>query len=154
MYQPMANCAAKSIRRIACRLIAMPLVVTTLVIVLVFLYLRMNRQARLRWVRQIDLPGLWREQDSGAARIPRELRLLGGIAAGDYLLIEGQREQRGQWVFRGDQLLLTTDQGQTEVYVLRLFKPGQISLQAGEGDTRLFQKQADNVVSIQRLPRD
>jgi hypothetical protein len=82
------------------------------------------------------------------------LRLLGGIAAGDYLLIEGQREQRGQWVFRGDQLLLTTDQGQTEVYVLRLFKPGQISLQAGEGDTRLFQKQADNVVSMQRPPRD
>ena len=114
MYQPMANCAAKSIRRIACRLIAMPLVVTVLVIVLVFLYLRMNRQARLRWVRQIDLPGLWREQDSGAARIPRELRLLGSIAAGDYLLIEGQREQRGQWVFRGDQLLLTTDQGQTK----------------------------------------
>ena len=84
MYQPMANCAGKNIHRTACRLIAMPLVVTALVIVLVFLYLRMNRQARLRWVRQIDLPGLWREQDSGAARIPRELRLLGGIAAGDH----------------------------------------------------------------------
>jgi hypothetical protein len=51
-------------------------------------------------------------------------------------------------------LLLTTEQGQTEVYVLRLFKPGQISLQAGESDTRLFQKQTDNVISMQRPPRD
>ena len=132
----------------------MPLLVTTIVIVLVFVYLQMNRRARLRWVREIDLPGLWHEQDSGSSRIPRELRLLGGIAKGDYRLLEGERERRGQWRFQGDQLLLTPEQGEVEVFVLRLFKPGQISLQAAGGEARLFHKQADNVVSMQRPPRD
>ena len=132
----------------------MPLLVTTLVIVLVFVFLRMNRQARLRWLRQVDLPGLWHEQDSGSARTPRELRLLGGLATGDYRLLEREHEQRGQWRFQGDQLLLTPEQGEVEVFSLRLFKPGQISLQGAEGDARLFHKQADNVVSMQRSPRD
>jgi hypothetical protein len=132
----------------------MPLLITTLVIVLVFVFLRINRQARLRWLRQVDLPGLWHEQDSGSARIPRELRLLGSIASGDYRLLEGEREQRGQWRFQGDQLLLTAEQGEDEVFSLRLFKPGQISLQGAGGDARLFHKQADNVVSMQRPPID
>jgi len=121
---------------------------------LVFVFLRMNRQARLRWLRQVDLPGLWHEQDSGSARTPRELRLLGGLATGDYRLLEREHEQRGQWRFQGDQLLLTPEQGEVEVFSLRLFKPGQISLQGAEGDARLFHKQADNVVSMQRSPRD
>jgi len=132
----------------------MPLLVTTLVIVLVFVFIRINRQARLRWLRQVDLPGLWHEQDSGSALANRELRLLGGIANGDYRLLEGEREQLGQWRFQGDQLLLTPEQGEVEVFSLRLFKPGQISLQGAEGDARLFHKQADNVVSMQRFPRD
>ena len=132
----------------------MPLLVTTLVIVLVFVFLRMNRQARLRWLRQVDLPGLWHEQDSGSARTPRELRLLGSIATGDYRLLEGEHEQRGQWRFQGDELLLTPEQGEVEAFSLRLFKSGQISLQGAEGDARLFHKQADNVVSMQRSPRD
>ena len=132
----------------------MPLLVTTLVIVLVFVFLRMNRQARLRWLRQVDLPGLWHEQDSGSARTPRELRLLGSIATGDYRLLEGEHEQRGQWRLQGDELLLTPEQGEVEAFSLRLFKSGQISLQGAEGDARLFHKKVDNVVSMQRFPRD
>ena len=63
----------------------MSVVVTAAVVVLVFIYLRMNRQARLRWLQQIDLPGLWREQVKTGQAEASELRLLGGIASGEYL---------------------------------------------------------------------
>ena len=88
----------------------MSVVVTVAVVVLVFIYLRMNRQARLRWLRQIDLPGLWREQANTEGAVASELRLLGGIASGDYLLLRGSQEQRGHWQFRGDELVLSPRQ--------------------------------------------
>ena len=132
----------------------MSVVVTVAVVVLVFIYLRMKRQARLRWLRQIDLPGLWREQAKTEGAVASELRLLGGIASGDYLLLRGSQEQRGHWQFRGDELVLSPRQGDSQTLRLRLFKPGEISLQDVDGNARLFHKQADNVVSLQPSGKD
>lgn len=132
----------------------MSLALTAAVVVLVFIYLRMNRQARLRWIRQIDLPGLWHEQSVADNAEPWEIRLFGGAAAGDYLLLQGVQEQRGHWQFRGDRLLLSPSQVDTIALTLRLFKPGEISLQGAEGNARLFHKQADNVVSLQPPNKD
>jgi hypothetical protein len=80
--------------------------------------------------------------------------LLGGAAAGDYLLLQGVQEQRGYWQFRGDRLLLSPSQGDPITLTLRLFKPGEISLQGADGKARLFHKQADNVVSLQPPNKD
>ena len=132
----------------------MSAVVTAAVVVLVFIYLRMNRQARLRWLQQIDLPGLWREQVKTGQAEASELRLLGGIASGEYRLLEGDEEQRGQWQFRGDELVLSPRQGDTRALTLRLFKPGEISLQDASGTAQLFHKQTDNVVSLQPPSKD
>ena len=132
----------------------MSLVVTVAVIALVYVYVLMNRQARLRWLQQIDLPGLWREQSTEQAEAQgaqlRELRLLGGMASGDYWLLHNGHERRGRWHFRGDELSLSDQQGEAQKLVLRVFRPGEISLQGPDGKARLFYKQIDNVVSLHK----
>lgn len=128
----------------------MSLVVTVAVIALVYVYVRMNRQARLRWLQQIDLPGLWLEQSELQGAELRELRLLGGMASGDYWLLHNGQERRGRWHFRGDELSLSDQQGGAQKLTLRVFRPGAISLQGADGKARLFHKQIDNVVSLHK----
>jgi hypothetical protein len=125
----------------------MSLVVVVAVTFVVFLYVRMNRQARQNWLAQLDLPGRWQadagEQESDAL----ELTLHGGLDRGEFVLQQGEQPWRGQWRLLGHTLTLSGD-GREQAFDLHLFKPGNIGLEDDQGERHVLFKAADNVVPL------
>lgn len=133
----------------------MSLLVVVLIAGLVFFYVRGTRQARLGWLRKLDLPGRWlavpAEGDTAdEAGDAEELILKGQIAQGDYVWVQQGKIQQGRWRVSGSQLELQQSGETSQVLDLHLFKPGQIGLEDQEGRRRLFHKALDNVVPLRR----
>jgi len=115
----------------------------------VFFFFQSNRRERNRWLKKLDLLGRWQLQDQEA-----ELVLNGRLDQGQFRYVtppqEGvSREIKGQWVVRGSQLELRSEQT-LQVMQLVYLAPGQIGLQDESGERFVYAKVQDNVVPLRR----
>jgi len=115
----------------------------------VFFFFQSNRRERNRWLKKLDLLGRWQLQDQEA-----ELVLNGRFDQGQFRYVtppqEGvSREIKGQWVVRGSQLELRSEQT-LQVMQLVYLAPGQIGLQDESGERFVYAKVQDNVVPLRR----
>ena len=135
----------------------MQMVVVAFVAICIFLYMRSKHLARRRWLQRLDLPGLWHWQDGKAT-----LTLTGGYERGRFTAVElaeerderegsvGEpREIEGEWSLSGHHLTLTAP-GYAQTLELTLYQPGSIGLEDETGVRRAYQKEASNVVPLNR----
>ena len=121
------------------------------VTVLVVAWVRGARRQRLRWLRKLDLPGIWHWQgESGVARAGR-LELTGELDGGDYRVVDPDSEERGTWALQGHRLLLTPNGGVDAIgYDLRFFDDGKIGIDGPGRERRIYAKERSNVVPLRR----
>lgn len=124
----------------------MSLLVVVAIGFVVYLYVRMNRQARQNWLQKLDLPGRWLTEDGDEGH-SLELTLNGDLDAGNFALQEADKQRRGTWRLVGHTLTLTSNQAE-QAFDLHLFKPGNIGLEAAQGERHILHKAADNVVPL------
>ena len=130
----------------------MSLVVAILVAALAYLYIRSNRQAKIRWHSRLNLPGVWRSPESELGAASHELRLAGNFEGGDFVEVvsagDGPSQTRkGRWRLVGNALVLTTSDEERRFQV-HLFQPGYIGLEQNQAERLVLRKQADNVVPL------
>lgn len=118
------------------------LLIVIAVAVIAVIWIRGARRNRLVWLKKLNLPGRWRCDDG-------ELALEGELNGGRYRLNDGAREESGRWLLEGNDLLLVSDRaaGQRR-YVLRYFGPGKIGVDGPGLPRRVYERIADNVVTL------
>ena len=141
----------------------MSLLVVIGVALIVYLYVRTNRLARLKWHAKLDLPGQWilvSGADSESASPESSVHFSGNqsqvrfqindLQQGDFHTLLGfdSHISSGEWVVQGSKLLLTADPARASTFVLHLFQPGQLGLEDTDGKRIILHKQANNVVSL------
>ena len=138
---------------------------------LAFFYVRLNRQARLNWLKKVNLVGRWQLQTGGESHREEaqretegerivELSFLGtgpDLDAGQVTLTHvdasgGQRTEVTRWQLVGHTLTIEIA-GVPARFELTYFKPGHIALDDAAGQRGLYLKVADNVVAL-RSRRD
>ena len=123
------------------------LLIVVAVAAIAAIWIRGVRRNRLAWLRQLNLPGRWRCAEG-------ELALEGELNGGRYRLREGEREEAGRWLLEGNDLLLISDRaGAPRRYDLRFFSPGKIGVDGPGLPQRLYERIADNVVTLRARGR-
>lgn len=121
------------------------LLLSIVVALLVFTWVRASRRNRRQWLERLALPGTWSwQQGSG------QLELAGGLDRGSYRLQEGGRSERGRWRLEGHTLELEAEDGQRRACDLRFFDAGRIGLHGDGLDRRIYVKALSNVVPLRR----
>ena len=106
------------------------------------IWIRGARRNRLVWLKKLNLPGRWRCEHG-------ELALEGELSGGRYRLMDGRRKEAGRWLLEGNDLVLTSDRGAgPKRHDLRLFSAGKIGIDGPELPQRVYERVADNVVSL------
>lgn len=131
----------------------MSLLLVIAVAVVVILYIRTTKRARLAWLTRVDLPGRWRCEVSGDQSAAWALTLHGGVDGGEFVLREGAQEKRGQWHIVGHTLTMRSP-GSVDTFDLHYFKTGSIGLEDDSGARRILTKVTDNVVPLRSLSGD
>ena len=122
------------------------LIVVVGVTIVAVLWVRGARRNRLRWLRKLDLPGVWHWQDHGG-----RLELSGDLHRGQYRFVDPDDEERGIWELRGQRLLLTPGgEAAQQSYELRFFDDGKIGIDGPGRERRVYTKERSNVVPLRR----
>lgn len=121
------------------------------VAVLVILWLRSMRRARLDWIRSLDLVGQWDldtsdESAEGSQGEARSLTLSGGPVSGPYVARDGDTTYRGRWSLSGNRLSLEPEGGRAAHYDLRAFGAGRIGIDGPGRQREIYVKRDDNVI--------
>jgi len=129
----------------------MPLLLVIVVVGLIYIYLRLQRHARLAWLQKLSLPGVWVADASSPVWT---LTLQGGLDRGPFQLGGGGAGREGHWRLHGHTLVLSTVT-RVQRFDLRLFSTGTIGLIDTDGDRHVLRKQAPpetpaNVVPLRR----
>ena len=122
------------------------LIVVIGVALIVMLWVQGARRNRLRWLRKLDLPGVWRWQGHGG-----RLELSGDLDRGQYRIVDPDAEELGHWQLQGHRLLLAPegDAGQ-QTYELRFFDDRKIGIDGPGRERRVYTKERSNVVPLRR----
>ena len=123
------------------------LLIVVVVIALAVIWIRGARRNRLVGLTKLNLPGRWRCEEG-------ELALEGRLNGGRYRLKDGAREEAGRWLLEGNDLLLISDKaaGQRR-YELRYFSPGKVGVDGPGLARRVYERIADNVVTLRARDR-
>lgn len=123
------------------------LLIVIVVVAIAVIWIRGARRNRLVWLTKLNLPGRWRCEEG-------ELALEGELNGGRYRLSDGAREESGRWLLEGNDLLLISDKsaGQRR-YELRYFSPGKIGVHGPGLPRRVYERIADNVVTLRARDR-
>ena len=124
----------------------LPLMLAVSMAAAVLLWLRGVYANRRRWLRRLNLPGVW-QLDGDAAAV---LEFRDGLAAGRYAAQTKGETERGAWRLAGHSLLLTPDGGKAASYELRLFDNGAIGIHGPARERQVFVRRNDNVVPLKR----
>ena len=121
------------------------------VAVLVILWLRSMRRARMDWIRSLDLVGQWdldtsNESAEGSQGEARSLTLSGGPVSGPYVARDGDTIYRGRWSLSGNRLSLEPEGGRAAHYDLRGFGAGRIGIDGPGRQREIYVKRDDNVI--------
>ncbi len=122
------------------------LLVAAAVGVVTFLWVRVTRQNRQRWLHRLDLPGVWHWAERGG-----RLELSGDLDGGRYRIDDPDGEERGEWSLHGHKLELTPESAETaQFYELRFFDEGKIGIDGPGRERRVYAKERSNVVPLKR----
>ena len=123
-----------------------PLLIVIAVTVLVIIYVRGTRRNRLRWLKRLDLPGIWQWEDHDGT-----LELAGSYEEGNYRFREPEGNESGLWVLEGETLVLTPESGSGPTkYDVRLFDDRKIGVDGPRRTRRIYIKEHTNVVPLRR----
>ncbi|MEM7101340.1 MAG: hypothetical protein AAF541_24020 [Pseudomonadota bacterium] len=132
----------------------MSFIVVIGVVLLAYVYIKSNRQARTTWLKKVSLPGRWvlenAEDESQQLGASEHSAIFSGNTSSGSFRSQGVFEfSHGLWEIQGHTLILNPA-GRPDFLELELhlFKPGQIGLEFGNGRRLLLSKQADNVVTL------
>ena len=118
------------------------LLIVVVVTVIAVIWIRGVRRNRLVWLKRLSLPGRWRCEEG-------ELALEGELNGGRYGLKDSAREESGRWLLEGNDLLLISDKAAgPRRYELRYFGPGKIGVDGPGLPRRLYERIADNIVTL------
>ena len=117
-------------------------------VMVVLLWYRSARRARMNWVRALGLVGQWDLDASaeGSTGEARSLTLSGGPLAGPYVARDGDTIYRGTWRLTGVALSLEPAGGRAAQYELRLFEEGRIGIDGPGRQREIYVKRDDNVI--------
>ena len=123
-----------------------PLLVVIAVAVLAFAYIRGTQRNRLRWLKRLDLPGIWQWEDHDGT-----LELAGSYEEGHYRFREPEGNESGRWALQGQVLVLTPESGTGPTnYDVRLFDERKIGVDGPGRTRRIYVKEHTNVVPLRR----
>ena len=121
------------------------LIVVIVVALACIVWVRANRQSRVRWLERLDLPGTWVWEDHDG-----HLELEGGLDQGRYRLRDGDQIEHGQWALEGHDLVLRPSQGTPSRLDVRLFTEGKIGIHGPGREGRIYVKKRGNVIPMRR----
>lgn len=128
--------------------------------VLVVIWLRGARRARVRWLEALSLVGKWELEVPGSGRGPRgrSLTLSGDLASGKYVARDNDAVERGEWRVSGRTLALLPTEGEgaprgPSRFELRLFEAGRIGLHGPGREREIYVKRDGNVIPLVRRPK-
>ena len=129
----------------------MSLVVVIGAAVLAYVYIKTNRQARVRWLNKVALPGRWMLEttDEVAHQTTSSVVFSGNASSGSFRSQGVFEFEHGLWEVQGHTLVLNpAGRPDFAEFELHLFKPGQIGIEKQDGTRLLLSKQANNVVAL------
>ncbi len=118
------------------------LVLLLFVAVVAFVWVRSTRRRRARWLRRLNLPGVWVAQDESS----NTLELSGELNGGAYRLAGS----KGSWHLSGSRLTLRAESGDVQQFSLTYYDVGKIGLEREPGQRTYFRKAESNVVPLHR----
>lgn len=107
-----------------------------------FVWVRSTRRRRARWLRRLNLPGIWVAQGESS----ETLEFSGGLNSGSYRF----GDNRGSWRLSGSRLTLEADDGNVQRLGLTFYDFGKIGLERAPGQRTYFRKAESNVVPLHR----
>ena len=122
------------------------LLVLIAVAFIVFTWMRVTRRTREKWLRQLNLSGIW-DLDSDDRR-QMSLEFTGTLSSGRYTARTDGGVESGTWRLVGHNLVLEPGQGASADYDLRLFDTGKIGIDGPGRQRQIYLKRADNVVPL------
>ncbi len=96
---------------------------------------------RHRWLRALNLPGIWRRIDAD-----ERLEFLGAYSTGTYTRRMGEQVESGTWRVDGTDLVMEPAGGDARHYSMVSYGPGRVGLNDGAGERRF--ERARNVVML------
>ena len=123
-------------------------IIVGLIVALVVLWFKSARKTRERWLKQLNLPGVWDLDDDRTRPVALELR--GTLSAGIYRFRTDTRKETGKWRISGNSIVLSVDGGREERCELRFFDSGRIGINGPQHIRQIYIKRADNVVPLKR----
>ena len=123
-------------------------IIVGLIVALVALWFKSSRKTRERWLKQLNLPGVWDLDDDRTRPVSLELR--GTLSAGIYRFRTDTRKETGKWQISGNSIVLSGDGGRKERCELRFFDSGRIGINGPQHIRQIYVKRADNVVPLKR----
>ncbi len=118
------------------------LVLLMFVAAFAFVWVRSTRRRRARWLRRLNLPGIWLAQGEGSDT----LELSGSLNGGSYRF----GASTGRWRLSGSRLTLQRDDGEMQTLILTFYDIGKIGLERKSGLRTYFRKAESNVVPLHR----
>lgn len=129
----------------------MPVAIAFLVVVLiVVVWIVSTRDARRRWVTQLDLPGTWDLETSGSEDPPCSIWFGGNEDAGTFVVQSIDETTEGQWRISGSTLVLADEEHGDREYSVRLFEHGTIGIHGPARERQVFVKRSENIVPLRR----
>ena len=127
------------------------LILLLFVAIIVFSYIRFTKRNRERWLKRINLVGVWGLENT--IDEVRSFEFRGSLSSGTYTFESGNRNQRGDWVIVGTCLKLVPNGGDPFECDLRFFDTGKIGIDGPGHERTIYLKRADNVVLLKHGPR-
>ena len=127
------------------------LILLLFVAVIVFSYIRFTRRNRERWLKRINLVGVWDVEHSADEVSYLDFR--GNLSSGTYTFESSNDIQRGDWMIVGTCLRFKPNEGDPFDCDLRFFDTGKIGIDGPGHERKIYLKRADNVVLLKHGPR-
>ena len=121
-----------------------------LIIVVVTVWAKHTRDARIQWIKDLDLMGTWELDTSKSDDPPTSIRFTGNLDAGDYRIESAGEELGGTWRLSGTSLVMTNEQSVDSEYEIRLFEHGSIGIHGDDRERQVFHKRIENIVPLRR----
>ena len=121
------------------------------VVGVLFFWVMSTRTTRAKWLRELDLPGMWIMEDGDSE--DTSITFQGNFDGGEYILKQDNVVRKGSWHLQGSKLILT-DVNETDIrYELRQFEDQVIGIDGPGIERGVFSKHMENIVPFKSRSR-